>query len=574
MKIEHWTTHAIEKVFPQTEKPARAWSSIMLKAAANETVDAQIVIRPCHGMTVERARVRMGDLAGPEGAVIPQHGIEAFWVWYTYVLRNPPHSKDPGSWLRTAPGFFPDAFLEEKEIRIAAQWTQPLWVRIRVPGRTPPGVYRGTITVHCTGHDRSTEELAVPVEVTVWPFALPARTRLMHTEWFEPEVLATYYRVEPWSEQHWQWIEKVAADMALHRQNTILTPLLELVQATESGWGRLSFNFTRLDRWIELFRRHGIETIEGSHLASRVGDWTSPIAWRRFPVHSAHGTIKTTCSRSEMADELFEPLMEQFLTAVREHVKEWIGLASYVQHIADEPIPENVESWKLVAKKVRAWLPGVRIIDAAMCEQIVGALDIRVPQIQEIRADGERHAGEELWSYVCLAPQGHAPNRFLDIESIRNRIIFWISFSLRLKGFLHWGYAHWKSWVPGMAACVDISPWMDATAGSIYAHDRQPLPAGDPHIVYPGRHSICSSIRWETVRKGIEDFELLSMLEEAAEKDGGKTKAGVEAAALIKKIRSDLAHDARVYTRNDRVLLAMRDEAGNLLAMLGTGKHS
>ena len=115
---------------------------------------------------------------------------------------------------------------------------------------------------------------------------------------------------------------------------------------------------------------------------------------------------------------------------------------------------------------------------------------------------------------------------------------------------------------------MDISPWMDASAGSIYCADRNPLPAGDPHIVYPGRKEICSSIRWEVVRKGMEDFEYLHLLEEAVSGAAGKGGGGPVAAAkkVLARVRSEIAPDPLGHTRDERALLAVREEVGALLS--------
>ena len=103
---------------------------------------------------------------------------------------------------------------------------------------------------------------------------------------------------------------------------------------------------------------------------------------------------------------------------------------------------------------------------------------------------------------------------------------------------------------------------------TIYNTDWQPLPAGDPHIVYPGVESICSSIRWEVVRKGIEDIELLRMLENAAAAAPSNDPSRKAAAALLDNIRNNLACDSQTYTRRDDELLSAREQAGELLAKL------
>ncbi|HUT23066.1 MAG TPA: DUF4091 domain-containing protein, partial [Sumerlaeia bacterium] len=388
-----------------------------------------------------------------------------------------------------------------------------------------------------------------------------------HTEWFAAETLANYYRIEPWSDAHWDWIKKVAADMARHHQDMILTPFFSLVKVARAASGRFRYDFRDLDRWVRIFKKAGVDWIEGGHCAGRVAGWMSQIGWRRFPVQGPDGKPIDT-SRKAMSDEEFEPWMQAFLQTVHAHLKTRGWHKRYVQHVADEPVPDNEASWSHCARRTRQWLPGVQTIDAVMSGGLEGLIDLRVPQIQDITPDTPRNPKEDLWSYVCLAPQGQYPNRFLDYPSIRNRIIFWLSWSLDLKGFLHWGYSHWAPW-GGVPARIDVSPWLDASGASIYCQDDNPLPSGDTHIVYPGRHTICSSLRWEVIRKGMEDFELLRMLERAVERDKGKrSRAATAARRLLKRIREDLALSPGQHTRCDAALLAAREEAGELLARL------
>ncbi len=568
MPVELWTTHSLDKLFPDSGKPPRPSKSISLKAARNETEDAQVAIRIPEGTHIAEASFSLPDLVGPGGRKIARRNLDAWWIWYTYVLNNPPQNSDPSSYLRKAPAFFPDAFLEQKKIAIRDDWTQPLWLSIRVPKGTPPGEYKGTLRINLVTKGGEKYDFDVPIALTVWPFTLPDKPHLHHTEWFEPEVIADYYHLEHWSEQHWQWLERLAADMARHKQDMVFTPFTGLVKVTRRKSGRFSYDFSKLDRWVKTFKKAGVDWIEGGHVAGRLAGFESDIVWRRFPVHAADGNPLDT-SRDKLSEEEFEPYVERFSKAVYAHLKKRGWDKKYAQHIADEPIPENEESWCYRARKVREWLPGIPIIDAVMSHGLEGLVDWRVPQIQHTGPDVARSQNEELWSYVCLAPQGQYPNRFLDYPSIRNRIIFWLSWSLGLKGFLHWGYAFWVRW-QGVPVDIPVSPWLDATGASIYCADRTPLPAGDPHIVYPGKNSICSSIRWEVIRKGMEDFEYFYLLERAAASAGKRARNRAVAAAkkLLARIKSDIAPDPLGHTRSDEVLLAAREEAGQLLAAL------
>ncbi len=567
MEIDVWTTHSLEKLFPESRQPGRAATSISLKAARNETEEAQIAIRVPRGVQVAEASFSLPDLVGDNGRSIPRECLSASWIWYIYVLNNPPENADPSSYLRKAPAFFPDAFLEEKTIKIRDEWTQPLWVSVTVPEGTPAGEYKGTITIELATQNGQRHHFEVPLAVSVWPFTLPGEFHLHHTEWFSPQILADYYHVEPWSDQHWDWLAKVAADMAKHKQDMVLTPFDTLVKMRKTKSGRFSFDFSLLNRWLKIFKDAGVTWIEGGHVAGRGGGWESDIVFRRFPVYGASGRPLKT-SRAHLSEEESEGYLGQLLRAVHAHLRRRGWEKRFVQHIADEPVPANEASWLRCTDRVREWLPGVPIIDAVMSPGLVGAVDWRVPQIQHTGPDSPRSPKEELWSYVCLAPQGQYPNRFLDYPSIRNRIIYWLSWSLDLKGFLHWGYNWWVTW-QGVPVGVPVSPWLDATGASIYCADRTPLPAGDPHIVYPGKSSICSSIRWEGIRKGFEDFEYLYLLEQALQGAGKKNARAVAAAKrLLQRVRTQIAPDPLGHTRDDELLLATREEAGRLLAAL------
>lgn len=570
MPVELWATHSLDKVFADSRRPPRAAEAVALKAARNETEDAQIAVHVPRGLEIRRASFALPDLVGPKGTVIPKKQLSAWWVWYTYVLNNPPENKDPSSYLRKAPAFLPDGFLEQEVISIRPEWTQPLWVSVTVPEGTPPGEYRGSMAVDLEAGSGEKFHFEVPIAVTVWPFTLPQRFHLHHTEWHFPHLLADWYGIEPWSEPHWAWLEKIACDMARHKQDMILTSFYEFVKATRSASGKLSYDFSMLDRWVKMNRKYGLDWIEGGHVARRGGGWESDIVWSRFPVYDARGK---RLDLSKLSEAEFEPYLEGLLKAVHAHLRKRGWADQYVQHVADEPVPENEKSWCYRAGKVKEWLPGVPRIDAVMSYGLEGYVDIRVPQIQHTGPEVKRNPNETLWSYVCLAPQGQYPNRFLDYPSIRNRIIYWLSWTLGLTGFLHWGYNSWGSW-QRLPREVRISPWTDATGGSIYITTGNPLPAGDPFLVYPGKHSICSSIRWEVIRKGFEDYEYLHMLEQVAEGAGKRAGGPAVAAArkLLAHVKAEVAPDPLRHTRSDAVLLAAREQAGGVLARLVGGR--
>jgi diphthamide synthase (EF-2-diphthine--ammonia ligase) len=108
---------------------------------------------------------------------------------------------------------------------------------------------------------------------------LPPQT-LIHTSWFHTDCIATRYGVEVWSPAHWGLVERYMRSAVTHGINMILTPVftppldtrvggerptVQLVGVTRRGQ-RYEFDFARLDQWVALARRCGVQYFEISHL--------------------------------------------------------------------------------------------------------------------------------------------------------------------------------------------------------------------------------------------------------------------------------------------------------------------
>ena len=545
--VTWWVETSLRKVFQDEGPSPDATACIALSAARNEREDAQVCLRA--SAPVGKVTVECSDLQGPDGASIPSSCLRTAFVGYVPVHINTADNGNGEHIIRRAPAFFPDPFLEWPEVRLYAEQTQPIWVTVSVPEAAPAGPYSGTVTV-VAGDER----IEVPLSLEVWPFAIPQKPSMWHTEWFSASNMEGWYKLERFSDEWWEWMERVARNMGAHRQNVILTPLQQLVRTTKTG-DSLTYDYTDLDRWVELFDRYGVaERIEGSHLGGRCGDWNSQFVFGGLTIHD-EGGIATRLEAAAVDDPDRRALLADFLTHLREHLIEKGWYSRFILHQADEPIPPNEESYRVMSAFVRETLPDVPRIDAVMSEGLEGCIEIRVPQIQELR-DGHAIEGEELWSYTCLAPQGPYPNRFLDYASIKTRIIHWHNWRYGAIGYLHWGYGAWHSW---QSSKGPVDPWNSATGASERLElGRQVLPPGDPHIVYPGQEDICDSIRWEMVRKGMEDYEYLLLVEEGIERAGEGCPAADAARELLSQIREDLLKDHSHYTRSDRALLDAR----------------
>jgi hypothetical protein len=238
-----------------------------------------------------------------------------------------------------------------------------------------------------------------------------------------------------------------------------------------------------------------IGRIEGSHVGKRAGsDWKSSfIVW----VPNGSGGYTNLPATDPEARNFYR----QFFPALIRHLKTRGWDKIYTQHLVDEPIDENADSYRDIANLLRESEPAMRVIEATQTPKLVGCVNTWVPVLHHFHRDYDffrerQKAGDEVWFYTCTGPKTNYANRFIEQPLIKPRLLHWINFRYNATGYLHWGFNYWN---------LSTSPF-DET--------RFNFPGGDQWIVYPKNGRLLSSIRLEAMRDGIADYELLSMLAE------------------------------------------------------------
>jgi hypothetical protein len=482
-----WAVDPLVKVFRENE-PGEG-KIIEIEAARNEFESGQIALR-CD----RDARVSLQ----PSKLTNSSTGLEispvARFVGYVFVRQNATSTPDDEI-IHAAPHDFPDILMPDTAVELDANQTQPVWITVFVPQSADPGEYIGRVVVRAADAEESVE-----IHLTVHGATVPDERHLFLTNWINPTNIAKFAGVDPWSEGHWQLLGKHAENMALHRQNVVLTPI-SLVRISRRG-ENLEFDFTDFDRWIQTFRDAGVDgLIEGGHLGGRAGKWESGFNLNSWEIRDGNEIIRTPAVAVESAE--CESFLSKLLPALRKHLVDRGWIDSYVQHLADEPVEENAQSYRHLAELVGRFAPGLKRIDANMTPSLTDCLEVWVPVLDQFDKNmdfyNERlQAGDQVWFYTCLGPRGRYPNRFIDFSLIKTRLLHWINFRYGLSGYLHWGYNYWTE-----------DPIRDTQPD--WSHG-EPLPSGDMCIVYPGPDGPLESIRYEAMRDGIEDYELLKLL--------------------------------------------------------------
>ena len=506
-----------------------------LVAARGQHVSVQLAVRsarPLEGVTAEAGPFKDSAGATLGGVTVRPEG----YVVVGSHSRNTPEDERVGE----TPGWFPDP-LWDFPVKLEAGHTEPLWINVAVPADAQPGDYRGSVVVRAGDRQLARQEL----RVTVLAATVPSQRTLKVTNWFGFDDAASqqFYKVAQFSPGWWTLMANLGAVMAEHRQNVVITPLMNLVEPRIEG-DHLVYDFGNFDRWVETFQRAGaIGYIEGSHLLDRAGSYDAGLTVNTFQIENGKVARQTL----PPDDPRVEPFLAGFLTALNSHLEEKGWKSIYYQHILDEAHGAEPPYYARFAELVHRYLPGVPTMDAVDAAQMPDELqkncDIWVPQLGRFDAQMDLiqqriASGHEVWFYVCLFPNGRYMNRLMDYPLVKARLLEWLDFRYGFTGFLHWG---WSYWTPDPV--LDTQPVIDANT--------ELLPSGDAYIVYPDRErkSVYSSIRLETMLQGTEDYEMLMALK--AKNPAAATRLAQEAVAGL----TDYVRDPEKFRAIEKELL-------------------
>lgn len=454
-------------------------------------------------------------------------------------------------------GLFPD-YLFEYDNRPGLSFIpnsyQSLWITLEFPKDST--ITKGNITFKFYDEGKNllgTEEC----EIKVNDISLE-RTDFIRTEWFHIDAITNYYKVDTFTDEFWQAINNYFEKAYEFGINTIFTPLFtpsldirpgkerltfQLVDISITN-GKYEFGFDKLKKWLEMAKQIGFEYFEMAHFFTQWGaDHVTKIFVEEDGVLNKKFNYDTDIKSDEFIEffKTFAKAVDEFF--VNEGIKEKVFL-----HVADEPPLEKIEEYKYVSHLVKDNFTGYKTIDAlsnfefyekGLVECPVVATDCIEPFLE--------NKVENMWSYYCVAQKDYVANRFLAVPSNKTRIIGVQWYYYQIKGFLHWGYNFWNS----IFSSIPINPHLstDAKCG---------FPAGDTFLVYPGQDlKPIESMRLYLVKEGIQDYELLCLLERKIGRDN--------VIKLIDELFGEFTF--KVYPKdNGEKLLELRNKAIELIS--------
>lgn len=456
-----------------------------------------------------------------------------------------------GYTLRKNSGKFPDLLRPlNKPLKIEKDKWNSVWIELSPDPVLPSGAHTLKVALK-SGEDTANAEFTFDVIDGL----LPAQS-LVYTNWLHTDCLSTYYKTEVFSERYWEIVENFLSTAVEYGMNTVLTPIFTPPLDTKPGGerttvqlvgvnfenGKYNFDFSRLDRWIEMCERVGIRYYEFSHLFTQWGAKKCPKI-----VACVNGETRKIFGWDTNADgEEYRKFLTEFSLAFKPYIYSK-GLEKRVFfHVSDEPSKSMLSAYKKASDTVRALFGEFKIIDALSDYKFYkkGVIKMPIPSNDHIKPFIGRVP--ELWTYTCCVQAKKVSNRFFSMPSQRNRILGYQMYKFDVKGFLHWGYNFYYT----RYSLREADPFTETDAGKEFA-------SGDSFVVYPDSDGTpLKSLRLLVFNDGLQDMRALRLMESLM---GRKETLELLEKGLKKAITFS------EYPHSDIWHLAVREEINNTI---------
>lgn len=407
-----------------------------------------------------------------------------------------------------------DRITDNDTTLLAKNTSRGLWLTVQVPADATPGTYKGMLTVTSEG-----KSIKRSYTVKVLDRTLPSPSQWsFHLDfWQNPYAVARVHNVELWSKEHFDVLRPYMTKLASAGQKVITATLTHkpwngqtydcfgsMVTWVRKADGSWWYDFTIFDRWVEFMMECGID---------KEITCFSMIPWNLSFRYYDQATDAHKDMKCAPGDEQYAQFWGGMLKAFAAHLKEkgWFE-KTFIS--MDE---RSLQQMQAAIKVIKEYAPGMKISMAGLYHPEIEAditdycLDIETyksytPELLARR----RSEGKISTYYTCCSAE--YPNLFTFTAPSDAEFIALEALARNLDGYLRWAY---NSWTADPETDSRFTAW----------------PAGDTYVIYP--FSI-SSVRWERLVQGIQQFEKYKILFAEAQEKGDNGKM----ARLEKLLRS------------------------------------
>ncbi len=464
---------------------------IQLKGWRNERVNAQLVIWTKD--SIENLSINVSDLKSGKNKISSD-------VINHYFIRNVIADDFGGCGKRTKTQenahLVADCFEEAHSITMDEKTTRGIWFNIDIPEETHGGIYKSDVTVKSDGKDIKTLSLTVHVMNRILPG--PDEWKYHLDLWQNPYAVSRIHNVELWSDHHFEKMKPLYEMLAGVGQKCITTSILHtpwggqtydpfgsMIKRTLNTDGTWNFDYSIFDEWVEFMMDLGIKKQINCY---SLIPWGNQL-WYYDEITRQDTFIVATASSPE-----FTNYWKPFLIDFSQHLKSkgWYDITTIAMD--ERPMKDMQKAIKLIAE-----YSGLKVTSAANYNPGLSGeiydLSIGSGHILPKKVLEQRKSNRQITTYYvcCVEPY---PNNFTFSPPSEGVWQGWFTYAKNLDGFLRWAY---NSWVEDPMQDTRFRQWS----------------SGDTFFVYPGAKS---SIRFEKLREGIQDYEKLAIVVEELRK--------------------------------------------------------
>jgi hypothetical protein len=483
-------TSSQNKVFfePPYEFLGAVTDTASISLAKNEYEAVQMVIFPAGSMN--DVEVAVGDLTRTSGAgQIPSANIEVNVVGYVNQLQ----AKVSGDRI----GWIPDPLLPNQPLDLSNNAPQPYLITVHTLDTTRSGMYEGEITISANG----ALSLTLTLRVNVWNFTLP------NTPVFKTMALTEQTAPDD------MWPGQITSQA---QRDTLLFRLADIAFRNRIpiqnaiGSGLYSWNSGGAGNTDYGYPTHDAHVFNPTRTGERI-DYMLSKGVNNIVLGFTYDIYDPCCDTTARKTNLLNYLRDMRGYLISRGLLD----IAYVYNI-DEPWGDQVDHAKKIYRLIKDSVGAdMRIMQNTNQDNaaIIGTfmnyfdgLDINLGHYYINDADSYRASYPapmaDFWWNVNIWPDTH-PNLFLEYPLVDARTFGPLSFKFNMQGFEYWNIkSKWSIGSHHPIASDELRVTWNVNLRSL-----------DGLLVYAGSNfDIYSSLRFESFRDGMEDYEYLELL--------------------------------------------------------------
>jgi len=504
--LKVWFDHSTEKAI-QNQFTPKDVSGYTISMAKNESENAQYFIAPSRDMNLV---VTIDEFDDGHGHTLTADLTYEYYHNVIGVMR-------------------PDALLHIGDsIAVKAGNVQAFMIRVTTKSNTPAGTYNSVIHVYDIDADKEIKRS--PIAVKVYNFSLPTATTLRTAFALWANYISSGYPAggDGYDSEEWNKVIQNYYEFFLDYRINVT----DLPYGMTSGRGIAYMQDERINtaRWS--VRDYSVWTDLQNDGYTEKPMWLSKIIYYPGEVDEPR-TEQHFKTLIQVANQIksIDPDYRMVIPLERDLELMNDGTVTNINKSDTDSVGMLLKYTNIYCPKLDAFTPrALSVRGGATFLQSV-AQDKKYGVYLDRVREGVKNGGE-LWAYICINPTQPYVNWQINSDGTEAIVSLWQMKQLGVTGMLYWAVNVWKA-----------SYWRTSAP----MENNQ---AGDGMLIYSGHieHSLypVPTIRLESIRDGIEDYEMLTMLE---------NKLG--SAALDNMLRK-VCTSVLTYTNDDDYLHAVR----------------